>query len=248
MVHGLGGSCHDFLPMASRLADDFSLLIPDLPGSGYSDKPDLPYGPGFYAQVLSQAAKNLGVERAHWLGHSMGGQVVFSLALERPGLLRSLVAVCPAGGHDGASGWKGFLEKVLVNKNQRLRFFEPWMINLSTRAIFGDPRHPARLELTRRVRAQWMGPERPLLERSLVRSGVAILDQPVWPRLHEIQTPVLLVQGEQDQVVPPVEIQRLYAQLPTGARWESLPCGHMPVYTMVPELVSLVRDFLKGLD
>lgn len=50
---------------------------------------------------------------------------------------------------------------MLVNKNQRLRFFEPWMINLSTRAIFGDPRHPARLELTRRVRAQWMGPERP---------------------------------------------------------------------------------------
>ncbi|MBU4566656.1 MAG: alpha/beta fold hydrolase [Desulfarculus sp.] len=247
MVHGLGGSCHDFLAMAPELARDHTLLIPDLPGFGYSDKPDLPYSPEFFAQVMTQTSERLGLKRAHWLGHSMGGQIAFTLGLERPELVRSVVAVCPAGGQDGANGWQSFLQNVVATKDDRFLFFCPCLVNLATRMCYGDPNHPSRAELTRRVRAQWEGPERPLLERSLVRSGRAILEQPVWPRLGKLQPPVLLVQGERDRVVAAVELQRIYSHLPPGARWEALPCGHMPVYTMAPELSAMVRGFLRGL-
>lgn len=247
MVHGLGGSCHDFLAMAPDLARDHTLLIPDLPGFGYSDKPDLPYGPAFFAQVLAQTAERLGLKRAHWLGHSMGGQTVFTLAVERPELVRSLVAVCPAGGQDKPKNWQRFMRSVLATKDQRLRFFCPCLINLVIRMCYGDPSHPSRAELTRRVRAQWEGPERPLLERSLIRSALAILQEPVWRRVGDIQAPVLLVQGERDRVVVPAEIQRLYAHLPPNTRRETLPSGHLPVYSMAPELASLVREFWRGL-
>lgn len=247
LVHGLGGSCHDFLAMAPDLARDFTLLIPDLPGFGYSDKPDLPYGPSLFAQVMAQLAVQLTISRAHWLGHSMGGQIVFRLALERPELVRSLVAVCPAGGQDGANLWQRAMQKLLVGGDGRLRFFLPSMIALVIRMCYGDPRHPSRAELTRRVRAQWEGPERPNLERSLVRSAQAILAQPVWPSLGGLQSPALLVQGARDRVVGGGEIHRLYAHLPPGARWEVLPCGHLPVYSMAPELAALTRGFLQGL-
>lgn len=246
MVHGLGGSCHDFLAMATQLSPDYTLLIPDLPGFGYSDKPDLPYGPEFFAQVMAQTMQELGLGRAHWLGHSMGGQIGFTLALEHPSLARSLVAVCPAGGQEGAHGWQRALPNLLATGQDRLRFFHPGMIDFSLRMCFGDPGHPSRRELTRRVRAQWMGPERPLLERSLVRSGRAILEQPVWPRLDRLDVPVLLVSGEWDRILPMADMHRLYTQLPAGSRWETLPCGHMPVYSMALELSELVRGFLKG--
>lgn len=247
MVHGLGGSCHDFLAMAPDLSRDYTLLVPDLPGFGYSDKPDLPYGPEFFAQVMAQVAGQLGLRRAHWLGHSMGGQVVFTLALDRPEMVRSLVAVCPAGGQAGANRWQRALQTVLATRDDRLRFFSPALLNLAIRLCYGDPGHPSRTELTRRVRAQWAGPERPLLERSLVRSAHAILAQPVWPRLGGLQAPVLLLQGRLDRVVAAGELQRLYAHLPAGARWEMLPCGHLPVYSMAPELAALARGFLRGI-
>ncbi|MCB2192074.1 MAG: alpha/beta hydrolase [Deltaproteobacteria bacterium] len=248
MVHGLGGSCHDFLAIAPELAREHTLLIPDLPGFGYSDKPDLPYGPAFFAQVMAQAAQYLGVKRAHWLGHSMGGQAVLTLALERPEMVRSLVAVCPAGGQDGLKGWQRVMQSVLATEDEHLRFFCPYMINLLIRMCYGDPSHPSRAELTHRVRAQWQSPERPLLERSLIRSALSILQEPVWRRVGDIQAPVLLVQGERDRVVVPAEIQRLYAHMPPGTRWEALPSGHLPVYSMAPELASLVRDFLGGVN
>lgn len=248
LVHGLGGSCHDFLAMAPRLARDFTLIIPDLPGFGDSDKPDLPYGPAFFAQIMAQLAGQLGVRQAHWLGHSMGGQVVLTLALDRPDLVRGVAAVCPAGGQAGPNGWQRALEKVLATRDDRLRLFIPSMIDLAIRMCYADPSHPSRVELTRRVRAQWEGPERPLLERSLIRSGRAILEQPVWPRLGRLQAPVLLVQGERDRVVTAVEVQRLYSHLPAGARWEALPCGHLPVYSLAPELSALVGGFLRELD
>lgn len=248
MVHGLGGSCHDFLAMAPELAQNFTLLIPDLPGFGYSDKPDLPYGPAFFAQVMAQVVKQLGLKRAHWLGHSMGGQTVFILALEQPEMVRSVVAVCPAGGQDGSNGWQRFMQGVLVTDDERFRFFCPCLVDLIIRMCYGDPSHPSRIELTRRVRAQWEGQERPLLERSLIRSALAILQQPVWPRLGELQAPVLLVQGERDRVVAAVEAHRIYSHLPAGARWEALPSGHMPVYSMAPELTTMVHGFLRGLD
>ena len=149
MVHGLGGSCHDFLAMAPELAQNFTLLIPDLPGFGYSDKPDLPYGPALFAQVMAQAAKQLGLKRAHWLGHSMGGQIVFILAQERSEMVRSVVAVCPAGGQDGANGWQRFMQSVLVTDDERFRFFCPFLVNLAIRMCYGDPSHPSRIELTR---------------------------------------------------------------------------------------------------
>ncbi len=244
LVHGLGGSCHDFLAMAPELARDFTLLIPDLPGFGYSDKPDLPYGPVFFAQVLARLAQGLGLERAFWLGHSMGGHTIFTLGLERPELVRALVAVCPSGGQAGPKAWQWLLREVLATPDDHLRFFHPAMIEVIIRLCYGDPNHPSRAELTQRVRAQWAGPERPLLERSLTRSGLAILAQPVWPHLPGLRTPVLLVQGRRDRVVVAGEIQRLYAHLPAGARWEALPCGHMPVYTMAPELAALTREFL----
>lgn len=246
MVHGLGGSYHDFLAMAPQLSLDYTLLIPDLPGFGGSDKPDLPYGPAFFAQVLSRTMEQLSLKQAHWLGHSMGGHVVFTLALNWPHLVRSLVAVCSSGGQDGANAWQSAMQALLATKDDRLRFFHPNLINLVIRMCYGDPGHPSRRELTSRVRAQWMGPERPLLERSLVRSGLAILGQPVWPHLDRLRSPVLLIHGERDRVVSAADVQRLYAHLPAGSRWDSLPCGHLPVYSMAPELSELVRGFLRG--
>ena len=47
-------------------------------------------------------------------------------------------------------------------------------------------------------------------------------------------------------MVAAVEAHRIYSHLPAGARWEALPSGHMPVYSMAPELTTMVHGFFTG--
>ncbi len=246
LVHGLGGSAHDFYAMAPLLCDNFTLLIPDLPGFGQSDKPDAPYSPAWFAKELAGVCQELGLERALWLGHSMGGHIVLTQAVERPGLVRALVGVCPAGGHLAPGLRHRLLLALFSRPDDHLRFFHPWLLSMAVRWCYGDPRHPSRQELTRRTLALWESLQGPLVERSLVRSARSLLSEPVWPRLEQVATPVMLVGGRRDRVITQRDIGRLLGHLPWGTPYELLPCGHLPVYTMPQELASLATGFFKG--
>ena len=247
LVHGLGGSGYDFHAMAEYLRSHFTLLIPDLPGFGDSDKPDLAYSPRWFAAELAKTCDELDLESTLWLGHSMGGQTVLCQALERPGLVRGLMGVCPSGGHFRASRRQKALLCLLTRPDDHLRLFHPSLINLAVRWCYGDPSHPSRPELVRRTRAQWESLQGPLLERSLVRSARALLAEPVWPQLKGLSMPVMLVGGERDRVISQRELGRLLGHLPPDTPYELLPCGHLPVYSMPQELAELTVRFFQGI-
>jgi len=246
MVHGLGGSCQDFFVLAQYLAPRYTLFLPDLPGFGRSDKPDLPYGPAFFAVELAAMAAELGLKRAHWLGHCLGGQAVITLALGQPELVARLVGVCAAGGHQGSSLRHRWLMGLFTNRQDRLRGFLPWMVNIGVWWCYGDPSHHSRRELTRRLRSQWATGERARLERSFIRAAQEHLANPLWPLMGRLHSPLLLIEGARDRVIPGRDLARLARRLPPGSQHLRLPCGHLPVYTMPYRLSRLVDQFLAG--
>lgn len=69
----------------------YRVLIYDHRGLGRSDKPDLPYSTRLFAQDCAGLMDTLGIERAHIMGHSMGGRVAQWIALDYPEKMRSLV-------------------------------------------------------------------------------------------------------------------------------------------------------------
>ena len=85
MLHGLGGTKASFLPTVAAL------------GFGDSDKPlGASYGPRFQAEALAGLLDALELERAHFIGHSMGGRIAIELGLEQPERIRGLVLMTPA--------------------------------------------------------------------------------------------------------------------------------------------------------
>ncbi len=246
LVHGLGGSGRDFHAMVPYLSREFTLLIPDLPGFGRSDKPDRPYSPAWFAAELAGASEELGLSQAYWLGHSLGGHIVLTQALERPGLVQAVVGVCPAGGHLEADWRRRVLLRLFARPDDHLRFYHPALVALGVRWCYGDPRHPYRPELTRRTQALWNSLEGPLVERAFVRAAREVLAAPLWPRLDELKAPVMLVGGRRDRVITQRDLGRLLGHLPFGTPFELLSCGHLPVYTQPEELSRLVAGFLKG--
>ena len=89
MVHGLGGTSNTFQPLMEIL-DGFRVLRPELPGAGRSAvRPGLSGLPGL-AKSVREAMRIAGIEKAHFVGHSMGTLICQYLAAEAPSVVDSL--------------------------------------------------------------------------------------------------------------------------------------------------------------
>jgi 3-oxoadipate enol-lactonase len=97
LIHGLGSSGADWEAQVRALERRFRVIIPDLPGTGFST----PLPPGFsiadIAATLWMFLDQLGVARTNIAGFSLGGAVGLEMALQRPqavarlGLINSLI-------------------------------------------------------------------------------------------------------------------------------------------------------------
>ncbi len=245
MIPGLGGSAEDFFDCARALASHYLLIIPDMPGFGLSAKPDAPYSLDWFLDVLTGLARRLGLERARWVGHSLGGLMVLALAARHPGLVERVAAICPAGGQRNQKWEARLLGPPLIRRDDRLLLWSPVIIKVFLKYVFSVKDHPAAFELQRRVLAQWSGPDRRLRERAFIRSARTAIGEQVWRRVGAIQAPVFLVVGDRDRVIPARHTRRIWHHLPPGASLLNLPCGHMAPYVEAPALARALAQFLE---
>ncbi len=102
LVHGLGGSALNWVPLMGCLDDQVTSLAIDLPGFGMSPPPrDGDYSPRGHARTVAAAIEEWRRRRGitdpvHVMGNSMGGAVSLQLAAHRPDLVSSLTLISPA--------------------------------------------------------------------------------------------------------------------------------------------------------
>lgn len=84
LVHGLGSSGADWELQARILEGQFRVIVPDLPGSGYSAPLGSRYTIAALAQSLWALLDHLHASRVNIVGFSLGGAVGLEMALQRP--------------------------------------------------------------------------------------------------------------------------------------------------------------------
>lgn len=95
MVHGWGVSGTYFVPAAERLAADFTVYVPDLPGHGRSATPALSLGVPGHAHALVRWMQSMSIDCAALIGQSMGCQIAIEAALRFPDRVDRLVLLGP---------------------------------------------------------------------------------------------------------------------------------------------------------
>lgn len=95
-VHGLGGQLHHFRHPVFPLLPGYRLIALDRPGSGYSVRvagatARLPE----QAEVVAGFIKALGLEKPLLVGHSLGGAVTLTVALNHPDMISGIVLLAP---------------------------------------------------------------------------------------------------------------------------------------------------------
>src|SRR5687768_12845668 len=97
LVHGIAGSSDTYLRALPHLIERHTVIAPDLLGHGESAKPRGDYSLGAYASGVRDLLVALDVERATFVGHSLGGGIAMQLAYQFPERCERLVLVASGG-------------------------------------------------------------------------------------------------------------------------------------------------------
>jgi pimeloyl-ACP methyl ester carboxylesterase len=255
--HGLARTGRDMDELAEWLSSrGFRVICPDTVGRGlsqWSPEPTAEYKLSFYARLAADLLDQLGVERAHWVGTSMGGAIGM---------------VCAAGIFEPAL--KDRILSLVLNDNAP-RLAEPALERIRNYA--GTPPafdSMAQLEgFFRQVYkpygwlsdAQWRrltetsmrrlpdGRVTPHYDPAIVRQ---FIDHPrdydLWDHYDRLRIPVLLLRGaESDLVLADAAAEMLTrGPGPLGLTRvvEIAGCGHAPALN-VPEQLELVQGFIE---
>lgn len=226
------------------LSRHFRVIALDNRGTGGSDKPIEPYTIPQMALEAADVLAALGITRAHVLGTSMGGFIAQELALTNPNRVHGLVLVgTSAGGPAHVPPDPAVLAALApdpsLTPEQNIRRALPY----AAAPGYWD-RHPEEREA---IIARRLAMPTPVHAAQAQLEAVR-----AWPgtadRLHRIAAPTLVIHGDADQVVPPVNGERLAAGIP-GARLHVLPgAGHVCFIDSAAAFNRIVTEFLRSLS
>jgi pimeloyl-ACP methyl ester carboxylesterase len=98
LVHGSGGSLHSVAALSDAMSASFDVIRLDLPGFGLTGpRADRDYRVQTYAATACRFLDAIGVAQCAVVGHSLGGNIAWNLALDRPGRVSALVLVNATG-------------------------------------------------------------------------------------------------------------------------------------------------------
>jgi len=246
-LHGWSSNWQIFLLNIAAFMPTHRCLALDLPGFGASEMPSEPISIRGYARTVDAMCDALGVEYVSVVGSSMGGFIGAELALSFGTRVDRLVLVSAAGlstEHVPAAPSVA-AARVLSVGLEHARRFESAVVRrpqLRRAAMQLVIRYPERLSV-------------PLAQELVLSAGKpgfvpalkALLGYSFRDRLAEIDTPVLIVWGENDMLVP-VDDSRAYQDL-IGANARRVvfrDTGHLPVLERPSRFNALLREFLAG--
>jgi pimeloyl-ACP methyl ester carboxylesterase len=239
LMHGIGHRWQMWTPVLDDLARDHDVVAVDLPGFGAS--PRLPAGwqPSFAAgtALLSDVLDELGWDRAHLVGNSLGGWLSFELALRHRAL--SVCGLAPAGlwkDHRAMDRRLRFWFGVWVGGSRRLSSAVGLLRYRAVRTValaglFGRPwRIPPDIAV---------GDARSLAASAFDETYAAGVGHR-FSGGHDIDVPVTVAWGSRD---PLFDADRCtVAELPAHTRVEVLRgCGHVPTWDDPPLVLETIR-------
>lgn len=218
------------------LSRHFRVLRYDVRGHGRSEAGDAPIRPATLVDDLCALLDRFAIEKAHFVGLSMGGLLGQELALARPEALVSLVlSDTSAKFPDGVRPeWERRIQLARAQGMDAL--VEPTLARWYT-PEFKASRGDAMARFAHQIAATSID--------GYAGCSLAILDFDTRDRLTAIQTPTLVVVGERD-VGTPVDMARTLSDLIAGAQLRIIPdAAHFPNVEQPDAFNAAVLDFLR---
>ena len=249
LIHGLGGSIHNWTPVIEHFKDDYRVIALDLPGCGKSEIPDDDYSLDFFARHIRGLLAELGVERASVAGHSLGGMISLHLALNHPEMVENLILVDNAGSHYFPGILKRLLRRIPPRLLKRfLLFFISYLarIRVFRRAVGVQNINQYTDALVANAVALADRPDIDEYLDAYIETARTALDVSYHERLDEISKPTLIIWGQNDLAIS-LKVGQEENKKIRGSFLVSIPQADHVVQLDQPEIFNAaVARFLAG--
>jgi poly(3-hydroxyalkanoate) depolymerase len=240
LITGLGASLDLAEPFERALtARRIQVVSFDAPGIGQST----PYGrprrmPGV-ARTVERMLDALGFDQVDVLGASLGGVVAQQLAHQAPRRVRRLVLAATAPGLGGVPG----SPTVLLSLATPRRYFQPDYYRRIAGRVYGGEARRDPDALMHGSLARFLTP--PSM-RGYLGQLYAITAWTSLPWLRTLQQPTLILAGDDDPIVPPINAKILARCIPHARLHIVTGGGHLFLLERPAEAARLISDFLDG--
>lgn len=245
LLHGFACSSFSWRAVVPTLSRGYRVINVDLPGFGYSERPEDPtaYTVPAYGRMVLEVLDRLGVGACHLMGHSFGGALAVWLAAHHPERVRSLVLVAsalPEYMDEQRQLWARFrslnylllhglfLTRGSVRKDLETCYYDASLVSDELVDAYRD-----RL-LVEGVEEAFFGFMAPCDD--------AACEAP----LEAIEAPALVVWGAHDRVIPLDRAEAEFHRLARGRIVVFERCGHAPMEELPRKFLRVVLPFLAA--
>jgi pyruvate dehydrogenase E2 component (dihydrolipoamide acetyltransferase) len=230
LLHGFGADLNSWMFNQPALRESRRTLALELPGHGLSSKDVGAGDAAFLTNVIEAALVALDVERAHVVGHSMGGALAVLLAARRPDAVATLTLLASAG--LGPDINTGFID-AFVRASRRKEAVEALQVlvhdpSLISRAMVED--------FLRYKRLDGVAKALETVARAWFPQGQQAVN--VVAALRALAMPVQVIWGRDDRIIP---VAHSAAAAPSAQVRVLGDVGHLPHMEKAGEVNRLIR-------
>jgi 3-oxoadipate enol-lactonase len=242
LISGLGSNTELWCRQTTVLSSHHQTIAFDNRGAGRSDVPDGPYTIKEMASEAVRLLDALDIPAAHVVGSSMGGMIAQEVAIQYPDKALSLALIATQCGGPHAFGAAqenaAALEELAtldMTPQERARGWVPYTLSQSFRTA-----NPELVEEYVRVSALY-----PPTTAGLRAQWSALMGYDSWERLPLVTAPALILQGDQDLLVPPENADVLGVRIP-DSRVAFIPgAGHSLAFEAAEEVAEMLLQFFE---
>ena len=236
-VHGYPLHHGMWKPQLASLSEHHHVVLLDLPGFGLARDDPVPDTLSGFSESVDRALTERVPRPTVVVGHSFGGYVALQLIRDHPERFAGLVLADTRAGPDGpeAKEKRRTLARRLADPREHLD------VESTGRALLAPGTWAEGGPIVDSVREMVLDAGSPGIRGALT----AMAERPdLTEVLASIRVPVLVIWGEEDQLIPPAESQAMVARLPKGVGVGIARAGHLPSLEAPDSVNRALVDFL----
>ncbi len=237
--NGIGANIEAVAPLGEMLTERGFVMF-DMPGTGESPDPTIPYNTFTMSWTATQILNRLGLDTVDVMGVSWGGAMAQHFALQHPGRTRRLVLAATTAGMLMVPGNPAALTKMA---NPR-RYVDAKYMNEHFQTLYGGIDRDGQAH----QKDSHIGRLKPPSPRGYFYQLLAMIGWTSLPALPFLAKETLVMMGDDDQIVPLVNGKILARAMPNARLQIIEGGGHLFLLTHADESVAALRDFLDAPD
>jgi 2-hydroxy-6-oxonona-2,4-dienedioate hydrolase len=225
LLYGLFGSVKNFNPLIEHLKQTHRVIVPLFPFY------EMGMGVTIYTltEFVHKLTEELGLEKFHLLGNSMGGHIALLYTLQHPEKVESLILSGSSGLYESAMGdtYPRRGDYAYIKAKTELTFFDP---GTASKELIDEIYNTVNSRRAIQILS---------LAKSTIRNNIE-------KELYKIEAPCCLIWGRNDTITPPQVAKDFQRLIPHAELHWINECGHVPMLER-PEIFNALLDlFLQS--